>query len=438
MISIGQCIPHARISCLANTTKRQQPPSQARATADVDYETSFEQIYSVLASLVAPDTVLCARTTDLGRGLVPSIASQTKDVLLAVDWMNILCISDEPSVTRDRISKDAAQSSNTEIFERQHPEHSTNNIVLFGERCLEDWQAVHGNLPTPLANFLVSDAHWASRLAAWLLWIRRYGNDVWKMYCSLLPRLDDMTCLMNYDVREAGSFQFQHLIDMAERERETLQQVHRSMFDQKTGMLGSLKLSDSFEDTLWAFCIVNSRCFSDTTPDGENLSMMVPCADMANHSNTPDMSYRFNFSLDRFELGALSDFPPGAEVCISYGCIRKNNAELMRDYGFFLPGNLNDRIPLVDNDDVSQDPDQSPGSRPTLDAARLMKVWNITAASKPGVGVQLTGPSSPAVLLADDTPPRVEARRRVVTLLSLAGKEDANISIVVGQCFWLH
>jgi hypothetical protein len=48
--------------------------------------------------------------------------------------------------------------------------------------------------------------------------------------------------------------------------------------------------------------------------------------------------------------GALSApwqaIPAGAEACISYGCTAKSNEELMRDYGFVLAGNVNDRIPF--------------------------------------------------------------------------------------------
>lgn len=41
------------------------------------------------------------------------------------------------------------------------------------------------------------------------------------------------------------------------------------------------------------------------------------------------------------EIGA------GEEVCISYGCQRKSNDELMRDYGMVFRANANDRIPFV-------------------------------------------------------------------------------------------
>jgi hypothetical protein len=36
----------------------------------------------------------------------------------------------------------------------------------------------------------------------------------------------------------------------------------------------------------------------------------------------------------------------GEEACISYGCVRKSNEQLMKDYGFVMPGNLNDRVPF--------------------------------------------------------------------------------------------
>ena len=43
-------------------------------------------------------------------------------------------------------------------------------------------------------------------------------------------------------------------------------------------------------------------------------------------------------------LRALQPIPPGAEVLISYGATAKCSEALMRDYGFCLPANANDRI----------------------------------------------------------------------------------------------
>ena len=46
-------------------------------------------------------------------------------------------------------------------------------------------------------------------------------------------------------------------------------------------------------------------------------------------------------------LPATQDIPSGAEACISCGCTHKSSEQLMRDYGFVLPGNLNDRVPFT-------------------------------------------------------------------------------------------
>lgn len=40
----------------------------------------------------------------------------------------------------------------------------------------------------------------------------------------------------------------------------------------------------------------------------------------------------------------LQPISTDTEVCISYGCLNKTNAELMKDYGFVIAGNINDRI----------------------------------------------------------------------------------------------
>lgn len=48
-----------------------------------------------------------------------------------------------------------------------------------------------------------------------------------------------------------------------------------------------------------------------------------------------------------FTLLPSQDIAAGAEACISYGCTKKDSEGLMRDYGFVIPGNLNDRVPFI-------------------------------------------------------------------------------------------
>lgn len=58
------------------------------------------------------------------------------------------------------------------------------------------------------------------------------------------------------------------------------------------------------------------------------------------------------------------DIAAGEEVCISYGCQHKSNEELMRDYGFVMPANPNDRIPFATGA-------RAPGWRATFESVFL-------------------------------------------------------------------
>lgn len=96
---------------------------------------------------------------------------------------------------------------------------------------------------------------------------------------------------------------------------------------------------------------------------------MVPVFDIANHRPVSPCWHRVNAQSSAFELLATSpnhpavqlpppstshvatpfeDGPPAPEVCISYG--PKSNDQLMEQYGFLVPGNPYDRLPMSDRD----------------------------------------------------------------------------------------
>ena len=35
-------------------------------------------------------------------------------------------------------------------------------------------------------------------MSAWLLWLAKHGHGPWGRYVELLPRAEEMTCLMNF------------------------------------------------------------------------------------------------------------------------------------------------------------------------------------------------------------------------------------------------
>ena len=239
-----------------------------------------------------------------------------------------------------------------------------------------------------------------------------------------------MTCLMNYHDNEALELQDPQLLSLVSSQRSQLSSLHSAIFSSTTGLpeLKHLNLAPTFEDTLWAVCMVNSRCFSETI-DKEIVTLMVPAADFANHSPAPNAEYRYNPVQDAFQLVSLRDIPQGEEVCISYGCIHKSNPEMLRDYGFFVQGNLCDRIAFnsVNGEESTNNTSTTNNSRisniplqPSINATRFMSVLGMEGgASRSGGQFELSGTWSSATLLPAQDEQGIANRRKVATLLSL-------------------
>lgn len=228
-----------------------------------------------------------------------------------------------------------------------------------GLEAMQTWQLLHGDMPPLLIDFLTSSqANWTARLAAFLLYAhqQQHKGGIWSLYTNLLPSEDEMSCLMNYTPEEASLLQDPRAVIMARNERMQIQSTHDVWFDHHSGQLKQLKLcsslgevsdtttnNNSINKTRWAICMLNSRCFSETV-NGEDISIMAPCADMLNHGSDSNARFQYDPVQDSFQIIATQGILQGQEVLISYGCVRKNNIEMMRDYGFCLEANLNDRV----------------------------------------------------------------------------------------------
>lgn len=374
----------------------------------------FETTFSILTSLIAPDSLLHASITPLGRGLVAAADLTAGQPLLNVDWPNIICITDEPLKTQD----------------------------TFTRRILKDSQQLHGQLPPALLSLILRpDIYWSSRLAAYLLYIsKRSSSAIWNMYTQLLPKETEMTCLMNYSPESAiDLFQLPVYINSVTEEHEALLSLHNELFSKGSRYpeYHSLHLASSLQDTVWAMNMVTSRCFSESIDHGEVVSLMVPCVDFANHSSAPNAEYKYNRDIDTFQLVALKKIEQGEEVCISYGCVNKPNVELMRNYGFVMVGNLNDRVDFRSTSlahsnqnmkDTATITSNTGRADPSLNAERLMAFLGIEGRANPQThAFELTGRSSPDVLLAMEGVEGVAARRRVTTLMSLGAGFLRNI-----------
>ncbi|KAL3148961.1 hypothetical protein ABBQ32_001818 [Trebouxia sp. C0010 RCD-2024] len=285
------------------------------------------------------------------------------------------------------------------------------------ERFLRD----HGELPVDLLRFIQGEARWDLRLTAWLLWLATHGSKFWKQYIQSLPKEHEMTCLLNYSPEEQP--QLQWLASEAAAQHTWAQDSHTSIFSSQTGLLRSLQLANTLQDTLWAMSLVRSRTFSEAV-QSTDLALMVPTADLANHSFQQNSVYALRATQGTFELKSCQPIKEGQAVCISYGA-DKTNAELMRDYGFFVPGNPNDRLDLA----VSSWQQHAPVvAKP---AQLLFKALNgspapLTEEQRPRL---LAGPFLKAVGLAG----KVQANKLLIAGLSrketsAACAEDADLS----------
>lgn len=72
---------------------------------------------------------------------------------------------------------------------------------------------------------------------------------------------------MNFEPEERQHLQSPGLEALAAKERENILGVHQRMFAADGGELRALRLAGAPGDTLWAACLVNSRCFSETVSE---------------------------------------------------------------------------------------------------------------------------------------------------------------------------
>lgn len=304
-----QCVP-LRTSNLG--LEQQSKPAPCRKKSG--RSRPFGRLSQCVQSNNAATTPVHAGTTPYGRGLVSCKQLSSGTRLLYTPFAELLLLPDKVEGP----------------YEKVHEQF---------------WHA-HGSVPDELFRFITGAARWDLRLTAWLLWLSKYGSTFWRRYTASLPRESEMTCLLNYSPEEQPELQW--LANEAAVQHGWAADSHESLFSSHTGHLKGLQLADSLQDTLWAMSLVRSRTFSDKVHDTE-VALMVPTADLANHSFQYNSTYALRTARGAFELNSCRPLNAGDAICISYGS-DKTNAELMRDYGFCVPGNPNDRLDFTASD----------------------------------------------------------------------------------------
>ncbi|GJP37061.1 hypothetical protein CLOM_g21506 [Closterium sp. NIES-68] len=270
------------------------------------------------------------------------------------------------------------QETRRQLLVRAGRDHEEESVLLSIPKSL--WlttpamlQAIGGPpYPGPVWAFTVA--------AAWLLreMLKTRTESFWWPYLQLLPR----------HVPLPYFFQEETLEEL--QAPSTVKTVYNNLanYEFEYRRCGPAVLANAtFHEFMWALSVVQSRGFDDSRwgnvvtflPKGLDASaasagsagsvgsgessgglpeersgavqvqlrkgalMLVPPAELFDHSNTFQTSYRFG--ADTLDFVASDSITQGEEVSTSYGL--RSNEDLLVAYGFVLPGNMFDNAPLL-------------------------------------------------------------------------------------------
>ncbi|TYI79299.1 hypothetical protein E1A91_D05G013100v1 [Gossypium mustelinum] len=193
------------------------------------------------------------------------------------------------------------------------------------------------------------ETDWDLRLACLLLYAFDKEDNFWQLYGDFLPSADECTSLLLAAEDDLSQLQDPDLVSTMKN-----QQLRALEFWEKNWHSGvPLKIKRLARDPerfIWAVSIAQSRCINMQVRIGalvQDANMLIPYADMLNHSFQPNCFLHWRFK-DRM-----------VEVMINAGQrIRKGeeqNQMLMQRYGFSSSVNPWDSIPFSGNAHVHLD-----------------------------------------------------------------------------------
>uniref|UniRef100_A0A2P2LEU1 Uncharacterized protein LOC103932400 isoform X2 n=1 Tax=Rhizophora mucronata TaxID=61149 RepID=A0A2P2LEU1_RHIMU len=202
------------------------------------------------------------------------------------------------------------------------------------------------------------ETDWDLRLACLLLYALDCKDNFWQLYGDFLPSADECTNLLL--ATEGDLLELQDP-DLASTMRE---QQHRALeFWEKYWHSGAplkiKRLARDCERFIWAVTMAQSRCINMQMRVGaliQDANMLVPYADMLNHSFEPNCFFHWRFKDRMLEvmINAGQHIKKGEEMTINYMNGQRNNA-IMQRYGFSSPLNPWDVIPFSGNARVHLD-----------------------------------------------------------------------------------
>ncbi|KAM7264859.1 hypothetical protein ACFE04_002542 [Oxalis oulophora] len=173
------------------------------------------------------------------------------------------------------------------------------------------------------------ETDWDLRLASLLLYALDTKDNFWQLYGDFLPSADECPGLLSATKEELLELQDSDLASKIRNQQDRAFEFWEKNWHDSVP-LKIKRLAREPERFIWAMSIVRSRCINMEMRIGalyQDANMLVPYADMLNHSFRPNCFFHWRFK-DRM-----------LEVMINAGQRIKKGEEMTVNY---LPGQMND------------------------------------------------------------------------------------------------
>ncbi|XP_047170562.1 protein PLASTID TRANSCRIPTIONALLY ACTIVE 14 [Vigna umbellata] len=196
------------------------------------------------------------------------------------------------------------------------------------------------------------ETDWDLRLASLLLFAFDCEGNFWQLYGDFLPSADECTSLLLASEEELLELQDPNLASTIRKQQQrALEFWHKHWHSEAP--LKIKRLARDPQRFIWAVSIAQSRCINMQMRVGalnQEANMLIPYADMLNHSFEPNCFFHWRFKDRMLEvlINAGHRVRKGDEMTVNYMSSQKNDMYMQR-YGFSSPVNPWDEVQFSGN-----------------------------------------------------------------------------------------
>ncbi|GLU09391.1 hypothetical protein SLE2022_335030 [Rubroshorea leprosula] len=202
------------------------------------------------------------------------------------------------------------------------------------------------------------ETDWDLRLACLLLYAFDKDDNFWQLYGDFLPSADECTSLLLATEEDLSELQDPDLASTMRKQQERVIEFWEKNWHSAVP-LKIKRLARDPERFMWAVSIAQSRCINMQIRIGalvQDSNMLIPYADMLNHSFQPNcfLHWRFKDRMLEVMINAGQRIRKGDEMTINYMNGQKNDM-FMQQYGFSSSVNPWDAIHFSGNAKIHLD-----------------------------------------------------------------------------------